>query len=221
MRDKFCAIVMGDIVSSSKHEDKKRLHQIFNIVIEKSNLNFKHEIMSPLTITLGDEFQGIVKSFEYAFDIIYFIRLNLLDAEVDARFVLGKSIITTEINQKNAWNMMGEGLSEAREVLNNKRDVNAYRFSFPDGPDIEILINAIGLNLTLIEEGWTKTQREYVLFLQNSPSLTKEQVSEKLKISKGNLYKVLKAAKYSLYCDQLLAIKTYLQQTDRRNRNVL
>ena len=214
MNKKISPVVMGDLVSSSGYENRVVLHKIFNEAVKQSNLKFKSDIVSPLTITLGDEFQGIVKTYDKAFEIIYFIKLALLEKKVDARFVLGATVISTKINRENAWNMMGEGLAEAREKLNNKGDLNSYRFSFPKNNREEELINAIGLTLTTIENEWTQTQLKYVTATERSKHLTKEEIAKKLKISKNTLYKVLRSAKYDFYSNQINVIMNYLRKLE-------
>ena len=49
--------------------------------------------------------------------------------------------------------MMGGGLGAARDKLNDKRSINAYRFSFPSEPILESLLSAVGDSLTT-SESW-------------------------------------------------------------------
>ena len=51
-------ILMGDIISSSLYAPKS-LRNSFIHLISDCNDMFAHDIISPYTITLGDEFQGI------------------------------------------------------------------------------------------------------------------------------------------------------------------
>ena len=59
-------IVMGDIIKSSQYTYDEL--KTFRKVVD--NINQDYDLISPLTITLGDEFQGIVESLTQAVEII-------------------------------------------------------------------------------------------------------------------------------------------------------
>jgi hypothetical protein len=67
-------------------------------------------LASPLTITLGDEFQGLLHGLAQAVPVVRGLRLELMAAGVDCRFVIGQVEIRTPLNREKAWNMMGPGL---------------------------------------------------------------------------------------------------------------
>lgn len=69
---------MGDIVASRKAQSDILLYKIFNNIIVKTNKKFTDLIISPLTITLGDEFQGLTKNLKDSFKIANFLRTELL-----------------------------------------------------------------------------------------------------------------------------------------------
>ncbi len=52
-------IFMGDVVNSSDY-DGEVLSKGLKELVESTNKKFGKAILSPLTITLGDEFQGIL-----------------------------------------------------------------------------------------------------------------------------------------------------------------
>lgn len=54
-------ILMGDVVKSSD-SGQIQLQQFFAELIDEINNVFFNSLSSPLTITLGDEFQGIINS---------------------------------------------------------------------------------------------------------------------------------------------------------------
>ncbi|MFD2134716.1 hypothetical protein ACFSLT_04795 [Novosphingobium resinovorum] len=72
---------------------------------------------SPLTITLGDEFQGPFTSLVAAAQAAREIRFELLGKDIDCRFVIGSIDLRTPVNSRRAWNMMGPGFADARERL--------------------------------------------------------------------------------------------------------
>ena len=207
------AIVMGDLIQSEKARYPRVVHERFNDAVARANDAFKSAIASPLTITLGDEFQGLCNTLTDGLAVIHHLRINLLCAGVGCRFVLGHAKLETRLNRTKAWNMVGPGLSAAREKLNDKRDANAYRFAFPDKPIYERLMDAIGLSLTLIERDWTDTQLRYISLLEETGGSV-EQLAKRLRITARSVFKVLNAANASFHSRQREALTVGAQELD-------
>jgi SatD family (SatD) len=215
-KHKSYAILMGDIVKSSKTKDMKALSIAFNKVIHALNLRFKKHIISPLTITLGDEFQGVIDTTEMAFTIVLHANAELAKSGVTCRYVVALGEIETKINPKLAWNMMGTGLTLARKELSDKSNSNQFRFFLPEQPMTEAL-NAIGLALTTLENQWTDRQREVVSNTFFSTE-TRENIAKRLKISRNSLQKTLRAVDYHVVQSLVQTVLKLLRDFEgRRN----
>src|SRR5690349_14705463 len=105
------AVLMGDIVGSQRASSVKTVHRAFNKAIDRANAAHADRIASPLTITLGDEFQGLLTACAHAWDVAVALRLELLVVGIPCRFVVGIARLETPLNTKEAWNMMGSGLA--------------------------------------------------------------------------------------------------------------
>jgi len=208
-------VVMGDLVKSSEATDRRKLHARFNRGIDEANARFAEELASPLTITLGDEFQGLTKALEAAFAIGCVVRVSLLRDEISTRIVVGTATLETDLNPEKAWNMMGPGLAEAREKLSDKNDENCYRFSMPQDEALELLLDAVGRSLTKVEAEWTETQLEYVMAILSDPEQPRSRTAKALGISENSLYKVLRSADYRFYSEQLETIRGALRLHER------
>jgi|SRR5688572_11512077 len=209
------AVLMGDIVGSERASSVKAVHRAFNKAVANANeINADH-VASPLTITLGDEFQGLLTGFTHAWDAAVALRLELLVAGIPCRFVVGAAKLETPVNTKEAWNMLGSGLSAARDKLNDKRTTSAYRFSLPDAPVEELLLDTIGDALTQIEDAWTPTQLEYYSKIRAAKRGNAD-VARRLGVSARSLYKVLHAGRADVHRRQLQAIRSALTQLDER-----
>lgn len=110
---------MGDIIDSS-NKTGKSLMEHFKGLIEVVNLKYKNNILSPLTITLGDEFQGVIKDLASAIDILFYIDRRILGSDMfyNMRYVINYGIIDTPINRQSAHEMLGKGLTDSRFRLN-------------------------------------------------------------------------------------------------------
>jgi hypothetical protein len=214
-RPQSFAVLMGDLVGSERARSVKTVHRAFNAAIDSANQRYAKRIASPLTITLGDEFQGLLRTLLGAWVVAGELRLRLLAANVSCRFVIGTTELETPVNRKVAWNMMGGGLAAARQKLNDKRTTNAYRFSLPGEPLLESLLDAVGDSLTEVELGWTPTQLEYYSTVRDA-ARTKAKTARSLGIAPRSLYKVLHAARAEFHGRQSAIIGHALTVLDER-----
>jgi hypothetical protein len=213
-KPKSLAVLMGDLVGSERARSVKAIHRAFNKTIDAANKRHAEIIESPLTITLGDEFQGLLRTLQNAWSVASELRLGLLAANVSCRFVIGTTRLETPVNIKEAWNMMGSGLAAAREKLNDKRTGNAYRFSLPGEPILESLLDAVGDSLTEVEIGWTATQLEYIEAAWGVQDEAK--TAQSLGVAPRSLYKVLRAARAEFHRRQSAIIGRALEGLDER-----
>jgi hypothetical protein len=190
-------VLMGDLVNSEHNGATTLLHERFNAVIRHQNARHRDAIASPLTITLGDEFQGLITSFAAAIEIARDIRFDLLEDAIDCRFAIGAIRLETPLNTERAWNMMGPGLAETRERLNEKRPSTYYGFTLPDHPILEVMLEASGASLTAIERGWTETQRGDIRALLSGRSPA--EIARSRNVSVHTVYKVRNSGDFDLY----------------------
>jgi hypothetical protein len=206
---------MGDLVASERARSLRAIHRGFNEAIDFANERYAADIESPLTITLGDEFQGLTRTLAQAWRIASTLRLRLLAVDVSCRFVVGTARLETPVNPREAWNMMGRGLAEARDKLNDKRATNAYRFSLPGETIIEPLLDAVGDSLTAVELGWTPTQLKYYSSARDG-SRTNVEIAKSLGVTPRSLYKVLHAARADFHRRQSVTLGRALTELDTR-----
>ncbi len=211
---KRSAVIMGDLVRSESSLPLDLLHELFNEAIGSQNATHSNAFLSPMTITLGDEFQGVVKSLAQAAQIARDIRLQLMANSIDCRFVVGLVEIRTPINPNKAWNMMGPGLSRAREKLNQKKADQFYRFSMLDSPIIELLLDAIGASVSAIESDWTDQQRKDISALLSG--LSAAELANRRNVSVHSIYKVRSSGNYDVYSMQWHAIAEALNSLDKK-----
>lgn len=206
---------MGDLVRSESSAAIDKLHSHFNNAVDRQNDERRAMLASPLTITLGDEFQGLMMSFLEAASAARAMRLELLGRGIECRFVIGAVSLRTPLNDTRAWNMMGPGLSAARAKLNDKRLSSLYRFSFPTDLPLERLLDAVGASLTAIERRWTETQRIDVLAALDG--LSAADIAERRNVSVHTIYKVQRSGELDLYMMQWHAVHEALAEIDRKS----
>lgn len=154
-------ILMADIIGSGT-KDSRKLMSDFKSIVLSANKKFDKSLKSPLTITLGDEFQGVIADVKTSLEIILFIEEEFIRKKLDfkLRFVLVEGIIDTLINNKRAFEMLGPGLTKARESLYNLKGSNQrFYVALEDKIISEILNNSLLLLQILISQ-W-KIQKDY------------------------------------------------------------
>jgi len=111
-------ILMADVVDSHEFEGKGLMNQ-FQELVKFINQVFYDAIESPLTITLGDEFQGVIDQTNNAVAMVFAMEEWIIENEWDfkLRYVIVEGEIATEINKESAHEMLGEGLTLARQQL--------------------------------------------------------------------------------------------------------
>ena len=130
----FQYILMGDIIGSSKY-DAQKLRNDFMGVVSSGNEELKQNIISPYTVTLGDEFQGVATSLEAVVKTIFHMEETILRRRLSfkIRYAAVFGAIDTPINQLKAHTMMGSGLTAARKILTDKRrGLPRFRFDLAD-----------------------------------------------------------------------------------------
>ncbi|MBC7426173.1 MAG: hypothetical protein H7321_06520 [Bacteroidia bacterium] len=113
-------ILMADILQSSERNSKTLIAE-FKSMVAYFNKKHRATLLSPLTITLGDEFQGIIDTIENGIKLLFEIEEFIIKKEYGfkLRFVLNYGRIDTEVNKKKAYEMLGPGLTESRKILNS------------------------------------------------------------------------------------------------------
>ncbi len=146
-------ILMADIIGSSA-KDQKKLMQDFKLLAQDVNENFKQSIISPLTITLGDEFQCILNDLQTAIIIIISIEEYIIAKQLkfNLRYVLNYGLIETPINSIIAYEMLGKGLTDARSILeNSKGENNRFFITIDNKLQNQLLTNTFVLLENIIE----------------------------------------------------------------------
>ncbi|MFN8310157.1 MAG: SatD family protein [Chitinophagales bacterium] len=164
-------ILMADIVKSRALSGMK-LQKEFRFQVEQINLQFRKELASPLTITLGDEFQGVLNGLNEALQVITTLEQSVALSKFpfQLRYVLYYGKIDTAINHQIAYGMLGDGLAKAREQLQLLKKEKRTRFYFhlPDRKLEELLANSFLIFQSVIDEWKTKDREVIAAFLSTS-----------------------------------------------------
>ncbi len=156
-------VLMGDIVGSSQ-KNGAELMTSFKSVIASANSHFSSQILSPLTITLGDEFQGVVQDLRSAVDIIFHIDRQLVATNLvfRIRFSLQYGAIETIVNTENAHGMLGEGLTKARKGLEELKQKKVHYRLVTQHAGTDEMLNGLFRLYDSLYSDWSQNDREYL-----------------------------------------------------------
>lgn len=171
MKEDNKVALIADIVASKQIKDRKTVQELLGSILESVNKQFKDTISSNLTITLGDEFQGIVDSMETAFLIIDLVTLAL-DLEtkketgegVALRWGIGIGRLSTPIkNRKVSIGTDGPAYWYAREAIEDVHQYNDYgqlNEKLATGQSDDTYFNSVIRLQNVIRNDWTQSQKE-------------------------------------------------------------
>ena len=131
-------VLIGDIVTSRNSARRRDLQEQMKAVFAELNQN-NAGLISPYTLTLGDEFQVVFNEADRVFTDIFAI-LAILPVKV--RFSLGLGAITTDLNPAQALGMDGPAFYNARDGINKlKKQGDLYNLEGL-ADDLQALANA-------------------------------------------------------------------------------
>lgn len=148
-------ILMADVIGS-RRRSPERLMEEFSGACGAANRAFATRLESPITITLGDEFQCVVDGWATGVDLILFLEEEWVRRDLDfsLRYVLSQGEIGTPVNPKVAHGMLGAGLTRARETLESSKRSDS-RFRFLDGPEPSCgLLNRLFVVYASMRDSW-------------------------------------------------------------------
>ena len=192
-------IIMADIIKSTDYEGFI-LQEKFKEAVNYINKKLKKNLISPLTITLGDEFQGITNSLKNSILILFHLEEYLIknNANFALRYVINYGKIDTAINTEIAYGMLGEGLSHARKMLENlKKTDKKYEIETDKETKNKALNDAFSV-LQNIQSRWSsEADKELVsLFIQYHDY---KLIAAKTKVTRSQIWKKEKSLNISSY----------------------
>jgi|SRR5680860_569439 len=110
----YCAII-GDIVNSKKIPNRQEIQVLFASVLNGINMEFYNDIASNFTITLGDEFQGLISKPSLSYEIIKIIKQKM--SPIELVFGVGIGEMKTAIRRDISIGSDGPAYHYARNMV--------------------------------------------------------------------------------------------------------
>ena len=107
--------LIGDIVGSRTASDRPALQRRLKQALERANRGSASHLLSPGTITLGDEYQAVYKDAGALFVDLWSVLRQMHPQRI--RFSIGIGALDTPLNRKQAIGMDGPAFHIARKNM--------------------------------------------------------------------------------------------------------
>ncbi len=186
-------VVIGDIVASKKlgNSDRKRAQELLTRKFKEINKS-SESIISPYTITLGDEFQAVYHDASTILEDCWNIIAELYPIMI--RFSISAGTIVTPINTKQALAMDGPAFYNARDGINELK-ASGYLFGLnveqiSGEPQNNPVLNLVNHSLQLLSvemQSWKKVRHQVLVMLLKGIPI--KEIAAKLGVSLVAVYK--------------------------------
>lgn len=197
--------LIADVIDSKTVQERLDLQKQVEKTLQKMNELFGDYLASRFTLTLGDEFQALLKVDAPVFQIIDTLRLELTPTQL--RFGIGLGEIVTAIDPLQSVGADGPAYWNARAAINfvhQKNDYGNTQIYFSSGKENQdFFVNALIASGEAIRSGWRDSQEEILLNLLKrsvySESFSQQDLAQSLAINPSALSKRLKSSSVRVY----------------------
>lgn len=180
--------LIGDVIGSRKVTDRDALQKKLEKKLKQINKG-RSDLLSPYTVTLGDEFQAVFKNCDLIFRDVWEILQALYP--VKTRFAFGVGELSTPVNPRQAIGMDGPAFHHARQGI---QELKKTPFLFKITGEQITSLNLLNQSLYLVSQtssGWSRNRFRIMSMLYKG--WTTKQIAGELNISTVAVYKNIKA----------------------------
>ena len=197
--------LIADVIDSKMVQERFDLQKQLEKTLQTMNELFGEFIASNFTLTLGDEFQGLLKVDAPVFQMIDTLRSELSPTQL--RFGIGLGEILTDIDPLQSIGADGPAYWNARAAINlvhQKNDYGNTQIYFSSGKEKQdFFVNALIASGEAIRSGWRGSQEEILLDLLKrcvySENFSQQDLAQSLAINPSALSKRLKSSSIRVY----------------------
>ena len=211
--------LIADVIDSKMVQERFDLQKQVEKTLQKMNELFGDYLASRFTLTLGDEFQALLKVDAPIFQIIDTLRSELTPTQL--RFGIGLGEIVTAIDPLQSVGADGPAYWNARAAINfvhQKNDYGSTQIYFSSGKENQdFFVNALIASGEAIRSGWRDSQEEILLNLLKrsvySESFSQQDLAQSISINPSALSKRLKSSSIRVYLRGRAAALASIQST--------
>ena len=204
----YC-VITADVNESKRLPERKELQQRILQSIAEVNVLFKEHLAAEFMITLGDEWQGVLKSLGPSYRVASYFLEKLYPIAV--AFGIGEGTIATELSPRPT-EMDGEVFHRSRNALNQAKRSGQIIVISTSNPQNDLLLNTTLRLLQTVRETWTKRQFEKVMLYKQHRK--EEVVASILEVSQADINQALSSTRGRVYLDCEDTLNEFLNAID-------
>ena len=197
--------LIADVIDSKMVQERFDLQKQLEKTLQTMNELFGEFLASSFTLTLGDEFQALLKVDAPVFQMIDTLRSLLTPTQL--RFGIGLGEIVTDIDPLQSIGADGPAYWNARAAINlvhQKNDYGNTQIYFSCGKEKQdFFVNALLASGEAIRSDWRGSQEEILLDLLKrcvySENFSQQDLAQSLEINPSALSKRLKSSSIRVY----------------------
>jgi len=197
--------VIGDLVASRMLDRRDEAQEKVVAVLQQANEVWESELEAGFVVTIGDEFQGLLRRPDRAFDVIASLEQGL--GGIRTRYGIGLGTVRTEL-LPTALGMDGTAFHCARDAVERGKREDRWITVAGFGDDRDYLLNGVLRLMGGIRWAWTRVQAETVFAVRTTP--TQKLVAKARQVSEATVSKALKAALYEQFAEGEELVATLL-----------
>lgn len=200
------AALICDIKGSRNIENWREIFLKIEGILQELNKYLGRNLFLPFDFTVGDEFQGALITPRLTYEAIKFMKVRM---PVDFYCGAGFGFIDTTIVDRKS--LRGDAFYRARDAINRAKTLKRQVLVNSASEDYDLVINALLLSVETIEKDWTRRQREVINYLRLNPGITYKEIAEHFAVSRQNITKIMKKARFDTLKEIETAINTLLR----------
>ena len=216
-KNNYIAII-ADIKNSRKIANREIFQKEFINTVKNVNQKFESSIVSKITVTTGDEFQGLINDPSIIIDIITYLRLNL--KSVEFRYGVGIGSLITDVDKNiaigsdgPAYYMARDAINSVKKIENSNKKAKTDIMIYSEEPLKDLsYINLLLKNNYYLYTKMSAHQREIVNYFILNNDKNEKDTSDKLNISQQSINKTLHSAGYYYYKENCEFIKKMMEE---------
>lgn len=182
--------LIGDIRGSRELENRNEAQQEFKQVVSSLNARVPADsIVSPFTVTTGDEFQVLLTGATEAVEAAITASDRFHPARL--RFGIGRGELETEVNPNQAIGMDGPCFHRARAAIHLAQKDGAWVRVDGWSKDLDRHANSMFDLVQCVREDWTNRQAQFAEALREEG--TQKKVADRYDVSKSTVSESLSA----------------------------
>lgn len=200
-------VIIGDVQESRLLDNWVRVFDKIQTHLTEANRRFASDILISFAPTVGDEFQGVLRTPRRAYDACLALRSG-----IPARLRIGIGVGAVERRFARDKGMRGTAFYRARAAIEACKKLNRATLiksaAEPTAPDVAI--NTLFHVAASLEERWTPRQRELLSFYREHAGWSYVRLGKRLRVTKQAVSQILAAADWDTFLEAEAAIRTLL-----------